>query len=75
VYTFRGYEEQLQIPLEPSKVEYIAILMAERQDGPFSMKIDWVHAVRNPHDRLRVKVQVGESLVTTSNKKGKREGL
>eukprot|EP01127_Copromyxa_protea_P009063 TRINITY_DN2107_c0_g4_i1.p2 TRINITY_DN2107_c0_g4~~TRINITY_DN2107_c0_g4_i1.p2 ORF type:complete len:341 (-),score=53.97 TRINITY_DN2107_c0_g4_i1:53-1075(-) len=51
IYTWRGYEEQLQLPLEPSKIEYMAVLMAERQDGPFSFHIDWLHAVRTPYNR------------------------
>lgn len=51
VYTFRGFEEEVQIPLEAKAIEHVAILMAERHDGPFSFKIDWIHAIKQQNIR------------------------
>jgi len=46
ILTFRGYAEEDQIPLDPTRILHIAILMAERRDGPFQLNVDWVRAVR-----------------------------
>lgn len=44
--TWRGYAEEEQIPLSPTQIRHIALLMAERRDGPFEIHVDWVRAVR-----------------------------
>lgn len=48
VLTRRGYveSERPHVPLD--KIQHIAILMAEREDGPFEMNIDWIRAVTSP---------------------------
>jgi len=45
--TWRGYSEDCPSALERSRIQSFGLLMAERQNGPFRIEIDWVHAVKS----------------------------
>ena len=40
--TFRGYRPPGIGPLDPSQVGQVGIMLAEKQEGPFRMEIDWI---------------------------------
>eukprot|EP01125_Pyxidicula_operculata_P015330 TRINITY_DN518_c2_g2_i2.p1 TRINITY_DN518_c2_g2~~TRINITY_DN518_c2_g2_i2.p1 ORF type:complete len:194 (-),score=41.69 TRINITY_DN518_c2_g2_i2:87-668(-) len=44
--TWRGYAEEEQQRLRPDRIKHIAILMAERKDGPFEFQIDYIQAIK-----------------------------
>lgn len=42
--TYRGREYAEYPPLDPSAVSTVGILIADKQEGPFKLKIDWIGA-------------------------------
>uniref|UniRef100_A0A6B2LQM7 NADH:ubiquinone oxidoreductase intermediate-associated protein 30 domain-containing protein n=1 Tax=Arcella intermedia TaxID=1963864 RepID=A0A6B2LQM7_9EUKA len=46
--TWRGCTEEKIEPVQMDHIEHFGILMAERRNGPFSMHIDWIRAIKQP---------------------------
>jgi hypothetical protein len=64
ILTWRGYQREQDTVLETDKIKSISFLMAERESGPYSFKIDWIHAVKfDGTDRFLPYRYKGESFV------------
>eukprot|EP01128_Nolandella_sp_AFSM9_P011880 TRINITY_DN8783_c0_g1_i1.p1 TRINITY_DN8783_c0_g1~~TRINITY_DN8783_c0_g1_i1.p1 ORF type:complete len:226 (-),score=49.33 TRINITY_DN8783_c0_g1_i1:161-838(-) len=46
ILTWRGYVENERPHINLSQIQHVSILMAEREDGPFELQVDWIRAVR-----------------------------
>ncbi len=46
VATFRGRVLLNEPPIDPSKISAFGFLIADKQEGPFRLEIDWIKAVR-----------------------------
>jgi len=54
ILTWRGYAEEEQQPMRRHSIQHVAILMAERMDGPFWMNIDWIRAIKwGEYEKIR----------------------
>jgi len=45
---FRGVAVPGAPPMDPGKVAQVGFLISLKQDGPFSLQVDWIKAVRCP---------------------------
>jgi len=47
---FRGRELPNEPPLDPTEIATVGILIADKQEGPFQLEIDWLKAYKKPGD-------------------------
>ena len=46
VLTYQGYVEEQQLGFNASKVKAIGVTLADEQEGPFQLKLDYFKALR-----------------------------